>query len=74
MAPRATAGRMSDAATAARDNGRIERFDNSKAVISYDPGEVAEPWGNLHPVPATFETDWTTASASCLPRDVGIQP
>ncbi|MXO74923.1 DUF3857 domain-containing protein [Altererythrobacter aerius] len=63
-----------DAATAARDNGRIERFDNSKAVISYDPGEVAEPWGNLHPVPATFETDWTTASASCLPRDVGIQP
>ena len=59
-----------DAATAKRDNARLEKFDNSKAVITYDPGEVAKPWGKLEPVPAPYELDWTGADAPCLPKDV----
>ena len=59
-----------DAGTAKRDNERLERFDNSKAKITYDPATVARPWGNLQPVPATYELDWTSAAAPCLPKDV----
>ena len=55
-----------------RDNDRLEKFDNSKAIISYDPNSVMTPWGNLSSVPATYEIDWTSPSAPCLPRDVLI--
>jgi hypothetical protein len=55
---------------ARRDNARLERFDNSKAYISYDPAEKMTPWGTLRPVPATYEVDWTGAQAPCLPKDV----
>lgn len=58
------------AETAQRDNGRIASFDNSKANITYDPGEVMKPWGTLTSVPATYEIDWTGSNVPCLPRDV----
>lgn len=58
------------AETARRDNGRLERFDNSKANIAYDPSETMTPYGILRPVPATYELDWTGAQVPCLPKDV----
>ncbi len=54
---------------AARDNGRLARFDNSMAILSYQPGEVAEPWGHLTKVPAIAEIDWTGPNPPCLPQD-----
>lgn len=56
-------------AKAERDNGRLARFDNSMAILSYSPGEVAEPWGLLTPVPAISEVDWTGRNPPCLPQD-----
>ncbi|MDJ0643691.1 MAG: DUF3857 domain-containing protein [Erythrobacter sp.] len=55
---------------AQRDNGRLANFDNTTAVISYNPNEVMEPWGRLHPVPATFEIDWAGEDVPCLPPDM----
>ena len=55
---------------AKRDNGRIARFDDSKAVLSYNPSGVNEPWGLLRPVPAADEVDWTGDKAPCLPPDI----
>lgn len=55
---------------AKRDNGRVADFDNSTAVISYDPDEVMEPWGRLHAVPATYEIDWAGEDVPCLPPDM----
>ncbi|MFN6933532.1 MAG: DUF3857 domain-containing protein [Tsuneonella sp.] len=55
---------------ARRDNQRLERFDNSKAMITYDPAKKTEEWGNLKPVPATYEIDWAGPDAPCLPADV----
>ncbi|SMQ60539.1 Transglutaminase-like superfamily protein [Altererythrobacter xiamenensis] len=55
---------------AKKDNGRISAFDNSMARIEYDPDQTFEPWGNLRPVPATYEIDWTGENAPCLPPDV----
>lgn len=56
--------------TASRSNGRLDDFDNSKANIQYDPDRVMTPWGRLHPVPATYEIDWTGANPPCLPVDM----
>lgn len=55
---------------ASRDNSRLDRFDNSMARITYDPGREMESWGRLRSVPATYEIDWTTPDAPCLPQDV----
>lgn len=57
-------------ATAERDNGRLDGFDNSMANISYDPQDEMHPWGNLRPVPAVDEIDWTGTDVPCLPPDV----
>lgn len=57
-------------ATAAKDNERLERFDNSKANIGYDPKDTKTPWGRLRPVPAVYEFDWTSENAPCLPPDL----
>jgi len=55
-----------DAASAARDNARIAAFDNSMAVIEYDPAG-APFMGSKARVPATFEMDWTGENLPCLP-------
>lgn len=57
-----------DAATAKKDNDRIEDFDNSKAFAFYDPGtssaeEVPDPSSY---VPTTYEIDWTRDNVPCL--------
>jgi transglutaminase-like putative cysteine protease len=65
-----TEQREISAATAERDNARLARFDNSMANVSYDPAETVEPWGNLEPVPATYEFDWAGAAPPCLPEDL----
>jgi transglutaminase-like putative cysteine protease len=57
------------AEAAKRDNQRIEKFDNSKANITYDPARTMKPWGKLTPVPATYEIDWAGADIPCLPAD-----
>lgn len=57
-----------DAATASKDNDRIEDFDNSKALAYYDPGTVTANH-SLDPddyVPATYEIDWTSDTVPCL--------
>lgn len=55
-----------DAATAQHDNGRIARFDNSMAWITYDPTGENAPAKAPRPVPATYEIDWTADSVPCL--------
>jgi hypothetical protein len=57
------------ATKAERDNGRLARFDNSMAILTYAPGEIGEPWGQLTPVPAISEIDWTGPNPPCLPGD-----
>lgn len=59
---------------ARRDNGRLKDFDNSKAYVTYDPGRTMKPWGKLEKVPATYEFDWTSPDAPCLPKDVANGP
>lgn len=56
------------AALAASGNSRLDEFDNSKANISYDPDQKMTPWGDLKPVPAVYEIDWTGTEAQCLPN------
>ncbi|MCK0128875.1 DUF3857 domain-containing transglutaminase family protein [Erythrobacter sp. F6033] len=58
------------AARAKRDNERLENFDNSKAILSYDPSQEIEAWGNLRSVPATYEIDWAGRDTPCLPPDM----
>ncbi len=56
---------------AARDNRRLDDFDNSKAYVYYDPDEKAPLVGyDLRPVPAIDEIDWTGPTVPCLPEDV----
>jgi len=55
---------------AAKDNARVGDFDNSKAVLSYDPAGMGEPWGRLLPVPAAWEIDWAGRDVPCLPEDL----
>jgi transglutaminase-like putative cysteine protease len=58
------------AEAAKRDNQRIDKFDNSKANITYDPARTMKPWGKLTPVPATYEIEWAGINIPCLPADV----
>jgi hypothetical protein len=62
-----------DAASALRDNGRIASFDNSMAVISYEPGKRGAGPQNVASVPATYEIDWTADDARCLPVQAAKQ-
>ncbi|MEE4207289.1 MAG: DUF3857 domain-containing protein [Erythrobacter sp.] len=55
---------------AERDNARLADFDDSTARIGYDPEVLMESWGDLRPVPASWEIDWTGADAPCLPPDL----
>lgn len=57
-----------DVAAARRDNDRISSFDNSMAVITYDPTRVRNnpSAGFGARVPATYEIDWTGAQVPCL--------
>ena len=57
------------AALAAKDNARVEDFDNSKANVTYDPDDVTLHSGAAPRVPATYEIDWTAASVPCLAGD-----
>jgi hypothetical protein len=54
-----------DAASAARDNGRIAAFNNSMANISFDPARKAAPAQPGGRVPATHEIDWTDPDVPC---------
>lgn len=54
------------AETAKRDNGRIASFDNSMALITYDPGRgIAQVKANPA-VPATSDIDWASNDVPCL--------
>jgi transglutaminase-like putative cysteine protease len=55
-----------DAGIAKQDNARIASFDNSMAMIYYDPADprpVAAAGSN---VPATYDFDWTSSYVPCL--------
>lgn len=54
-----------DAAAAKRDNARITSFDNSMAVITYDPTRRSDSISGAY-VPATYEIDWTSNEVPCL--------
>jgi transglutaminase-like putative cysteine protease len=58
-----------DPATAKRDNARIAGFDNSMALITYDPKQKGSAAGKT--VPATYEIDWTGDSVPCLSSAAG---
>jgi hypothetical protein len=55
---------------AERDNGRLARFDNSMARLTYDPSANVPAKNGQAPVPATYEGDWVHASEACLPADL----
>lgn len=59
-----------DRAHAERDNGRLARFDNSKAWVTYDPGQDLPVGVGQVSVPATYEGDWVNTSEACLPNDM----
>ena len=52
-------------AAAKRDNERIASFDNSMAVITYDPTSRSDSVSSAY-VPATYEIDWTDSEVPCL--------
>ncbi|MGE3691240.1 MAG: DUF3857 domain-containing protein [Novosphingobium sp.] len=54
-----------DAPTAAADNQRISKFDNSKAWIFYEPWQKEQPVSSAD-VPATFEKDWVADATPCF--------
>lgn len=55
-----------DPASARRDNARISSFDNSTAVITYDPDGEERTATSRTRVPATGEIDWTADQVPCL--------
>jgi transglutaminase-like putative cysteine protease len=57
-------------AQAARDNTRLNRFDNSMAWLFYDPSGTEAPKPAAEPVPATYEGDWLHSADACLPKDL----
>jgi hypothetical protein len=57
-------------AQAARDNARLNRFDNSMAWLFYDPSGSEAPQPAAEPVPATYEGDWLHSAVACLPKDL----
>jgi len=59
-----------DKTKAERDNGRLARFDNSMANVTYDPSAGFLARNPQAPVPATYERDWVTSSEACLPPDM----
>jgi Domain of Unknown Function with PDB structure (DUF3857)/Transglutaminase-like superfamily len=61
-----------DPQSAARDNERIAKFDNSKGQIFYDPGssDLRKP---ADTVPATYEIDWLTDDSACLAAKPSIR-
>lgn len=58
-----------DASSAARDNERIARFDNSKAVVYFEPVGTSIETDRGTPVPATYDFDWLAADVPCLAPD-----
>jgi transglutaminase-like putative cysteine protease len=59
-----------DRAQAERDNGRLARFDNSMARLTYDPSQNLPLPTEPVSVPATYEGDWVKSSDACLPSDM----
>jgi hypothetical protein len=55
-----------DAAAAKRDNAKIDAFNNSMAVIYYDPADEGFAPKAEANVPATYEIDWTADKVPCL--------
>lgn len=55
-----------DAASARQDNGRIARFDNSKAWVFYSPDGGGVPDPARKRVPTTDEIDWVGDDVPCL--------
>ena len=53
---------------AERDNGRLDRFDNSMALLFWEKGASEDHTAEA--VPASFELDWTGTGAPCLPGDL----
>ena len=55
-------------AIAKRDNARIAAFNNSMAVITYDPTTAIHrpEAGAAATVPATYDIDWTSSDVPCL--------
>ncbi len=58
---------------AADENERLSDFDNSMAIVTYDPTRTMEAYGELRSVPSPWEIDWTTDDTHCLPPAVKIQ-
>ena len=56
-----------DATSARQDNAKIAAFDNSQAVIYYDPADTDSGIKSGFKVPSTDEIDWTADSVPCLP-------
>ncbi|WP_294309527.1 DUF3857 domain-containing transglutaminase family protein [uncultured Sphingomonas sp.] len=61
-----------DAAMAARDNGRIDAFDNSMAWIFYAPKGTKPGVGQGEAVPASYDHDWIGDPAPCMPTAKGV--
>ncbi|MGH7669503.1 MAG: DUF3857 domain-containing protein [Gemmatimonadaceae bacterium] len=57
------------AAEAAQDNTRLSKFDNSMAVLSYDPGAAEPAKLAAVKVPATYEGDWLHSVNACMPKE-----
>jgi transglutaminase-like putative cysteine protease len=57
-----------DAATAARDNTRLPKFDNSMAVLRFDPRGAATARAGGNPVPTATDIDWAAATVPCMPE------
>lgn len=55
-----------DGATAKQDNARIASFNNSMALIYYDPTNRRPAVGDGSFVPATYDLDWTSSDVPCL--------
>lgn len=55
-----------DPTSAAKDNDRVAKFDNSTAQIFYDPGSADVKKKAPQIVPATFEIDWVKDDSDCL--------
>ena len=55
-----------DEATAKMDNARIASFNNSMALIYYDPASHRSEALPGSPVPATYDLDWTSGDVPCL--------
>ena len=64
-----TEQREISAAEAARDNARLSTFDNSMAVLSYDPAANGPAGPAAVKVPATYEGDWVRAAGACMPKE-----